>query len=102
MLPERFWNKVNKTEGCWLWTAALSHGYGRFGKGGAAHRLAWEDRNGPIPEGLVLDHLCRVPRCVNPEHLEPVTHRENTLTRCAPLASCLCGQDGVRPRPPVR
>lgn len=77
----RFWDKVDKTGDCWLWTASkTSAGYGNF-KAAAnnvyAHRLSYEWLMGPIPEGLVIDHLCRVPNCVNPEHLEPVTHKEN-------------------------
>ena len=76
---ERFWAKVNKTETCWLWTGARSRGYGSFpmdGLGGA-HRWAYLHLVGPIPEGLELDHLCRVRHCVRPDHLEPVTHAEN-------------------------
>ena len=68
--------------GCWLWTAATENGYGRFHFEGAmrwAHRIAWVLFVGLIPEELELDHLCRVRHCVNPEHLEPVTHRENVL-----------------------
>lgn len=88
---QRFWAKVNKTPGCWLWTAATSKGYGSFGmpdrRQRLAHRLSYELLVGPIPEGLVLDHLCRVRNCVNPAHLEPVTAAENTRrgllrTRC--------------------
>lgn len=78
---ERFWDKVKKTETCWLWTAALSlDGYGRFQLDGGprlAHRVAYQLQVGPIPEGLQLDHLCRVRNCVNPAHLEPVSHQEN-------------------------
>lgn len=78
---ERFWSKVEKTDTCWLWTAAKNtDGYGRF-KGidrlVQAHRFAYEQLIGPIPEGLHLDHLCRVRACVNPAHLEPVTLTEN-------------------------
>jgi hypothetical protein len=78
---ERFWAKVRKTDGCWLWQGSLRSGYGRF-RGGAgplvtAHRYAYRLLVGPIPEGLVLDHLCRNGACVNPAHLEPVTQREN-------------------------
>ncbi len=85
----RFWTKVNKTDTCWLWTAATAHGYGRFFFGGRltpAHRVAYEMLVGPIPDGLHLDHLCRTPACVNPAHLEPVTQRENTLRGEAPPA----------------
>lgn len=69
--------------GCWDWTGALDRGgYGRtwsWTKVVAAHRLSYELRVGPIPVGLDLDHLCRNRRCVNPDHLEPVTRRENVL-----------------------
>jgi hypothetical protein len=83
-----FWTKVDKTEDCWHWTAGKSHGYGRFGskrygcrKGQTtmAHRIAYELLVGPIPEGMTLDHLCRDRGCCNPDHLEPVTLRENIL-----------------------
>lgn len=79
----RFWGKVDTTGDCWLWTAAKDPlGYGRFQRSGGlgtclAHRLAYELLVGPIPEGLVIDHLCRVPSCVRPEHLEPVTQGTN-------------------------
>ena len=86
-LEEKFWDKVNKTETCWLWTASVNNrGYGQFntaklGKKGMsyAHRVSYQLSVGPIPEGLVLDHLCRVIICVNPDHLEIVTQRENSL-----------------------
>lgn len=76
----RFWAKVDKTDTCWLWTAATRRGYGAFGVNGrmmGAHRLAYELMVGPIPVGMQLDHLCRVRHCVRPEHLEPVTAKEN-------------------------
>lgn len=82
---ERFFSKVNKTESCWLWTAAHNGlGYGRIRIGGRkgrlvyAHRLSYEIVNGPIPEGLVIDHLCRTPSCVNPSHLEAVSQKTNS------------------------
>lgn len=85
-LEDRFWIKVEKTETCWLWTAAtVKGGYGTIRIGGvgspmeSAHRVAYELLVGPIPDGLHLDHLCRVRRCVNPAHLEPVTCAENLL-----------------------
>lgn len=70
--------------GCWLWTRALKGaGYAQVGYGNrrsvSAHILAWKFRHGPVPEGMELDHLCRVRSCINPDHLEPVTHRENAL-----------------------
>jgi hypothetical protein len=76
---ERFWSKVDKTATCWLWTGTLVGGYGTFRSGATvrAHRWSYEHLIGPIPEGLHLDHLCRVRQCVNPAHLEPVTQREN-------------------------
>jgi hypothetical protein len=67
--------------GCIEWTAYCGdNGYGRFyldGKGALAHRWSYEHHVGPIPDGLVIDHLCRNHACVNPEHLEPVTAQEN-------------------------
>lgn len=65
--------------GCWRWLGhCLSSGYGRVGaRGILAHRLAYEELVGPIPDGLEIDHLCRNRGCVNPAHLEPVTHVEN-------------------------
>jgi hypothetical protein len=80
---ERFWPKVQKTDGCWLWTGAKSKGYGSFRPdnktNGWAHRFAYELLVGPIPDGLHIDHLCRVPACVNPAHMEIVTLVENVL-----------------------
>lgn len=82
-VTDRFWSKVETSaDGCWLWTAArFRTGYGAFGIGGFqvgyAHRIAYLTLIGPIPPGLELDHLCRVRHCVNPLHLEPVTHSEN-------------------------
>jgi hypothetical protein len=85
---KRFWSKVagGQVDECWLWTACLNGvGYGRFGLTGAksgyvlAHRWAYEQLRGDIPEGLVLDHLCRTRNCVNPWHLEPVSRRVNAL-----------------------
>ena len=74
---------AQQSDGCWVWQAQLdSRGYGRIksdGKPRFAHRVAYEQLVGPIPDGLELDHLCRVTSCVNPAHMEPVTHRVNML-----------------------
>lgn len=79
--PDDFWRRVNKSEGCWIWSGAhFWAGYARVkyhGRDGVAHRVAWILTHGPVPDGLELDHLCRNRGCVNPSHLEPVTHREN-------------------------
>ncbi len=79
----RFWDKVRKTESCWLWTATLDQGYGRFsvapGRSARAPRVAYELFVGPIPADRQIDHLCRNRACVNPAHLELVTSRTNTL-----------------------
>lgn len=79
---ERFTSLVDARPGvCWRWRGSIqANGYGRFranGKTTYAHRAAYALFVGPIPDGLGLDHLCRNRWCVNPEHLEPVTQREN-------------------------
>ena len=81
-LSVRLWAKVDKSGDCWIWTGCrIRHGYGRISGPGRkpllAHRVAYELTYGPIPDGLELDHLCRNPSCVRPDHLEPVTHLEN-------------------------
>lgn len=90
----RFWSKVDKngSGGCWLWTGKLaSNGYAEFShdrKRDRAHRYAYELLVGPIPEGLVIDHVwergCRHRHCVNPAHLEPVPNGENIRRGFAP------------------
>lgn len=92
---ERFWRMVEKTETCWLWTGAKAskYGHGKFMLTGPsrnlkAHRWAYEALVGSIPPGMTLDHLCRVPACVNPAHLEPVTLSENVRRQCAAKTHC--------------
>jgi hypothetical protein len=82
-LPPRFWAKVAPcpVSGCWLWFAStLKNGYGSLGVLGTteyAHRHSYKRLVGEIPDGMQLDHLCRVRCCVNPAHLEAVTQQEN-------------------------
>lgn len=99
MIPERvkdrFWARVETgaPDECWLWKMSTTKaGYGQIGwhdgktVTALAHRVAYELSVGPIPEGLVLDHLCRTPRCCNPAHLEAVTQRENIMRGTSPVA----------------
>lgn len=82
-IQEKFHDRINKTETCWLWTGGTdAAGYGRFTHRGQyilAHRYAYVLWNGPIPGRNVPDHLCRNRRCVNPAHLEAVTEQVNIL-----------------------
>lgn len=86
-----FWAKVEPTGFCWNWTAAKTYdGYGRFnvnrtGKQVLAHRASYVLLVGKFPIELDLDHLCRNPSCVNPDHLEPVTTAENNSRVPEPL-----------------
>jgi len=72
---------VDSGTGCWLWAGSLQpNGYGHLtiqNRQVLAHCYTYERLRGPIPDGYELDHLCRNPRCINPDHLEPVTHAEN-------------------------
>ena len=73
--------KIDTSGECWVWTGAINEaGYGRVGNR-YVHRAVYEALVGPIPEGHHLDHLCRVTRCCNPDHLEPVTHLEHASRR---------------------
>lgn len=86
-LAERFFSHVNKTDGCWLWTAADDgKGYGHIRMGNRtakAYRVSWELAHGPIPKGMEVCHHCDVPACVRPDHLFLGTHRENMLDAAA-------------------
>lgn len=82
---DRFLSHVNKTDTCWLWTGALAeNGYGVFQlnkeKGTQkAHRVSYSEFVSPLQDDQYLDHLCRVRNCVNPNHLEVVTKRQNAV-----------------------
>lgn len=92
-LAERLWEKaLADGSGCWIWQGSGRKGYGRISAGRrgdgmlSAHRVAYEIVKGPIPEGLEPDHLCRNRACINPAHLEVMTHRENVLRGEGPTA----------------
>jgi hypothetical protein len=91
---DRFWSKVRRTDLCWEWEASHdTRGYGLLWldrRWIGAHRFAYELLVGRIPEGLELDHLCRNKGCVRPDHLEPVTHRENSI-RAVPFKRVVRG-----------
>ena len=91
-VAERLWSRVDRadSEACWLWPGATSQGYGRIkgdrnffveGRMLQAHRVAWELVNGPIAEGMVLDHMCHQLLCVNPAHLREITQAQNMQNR---------------------
>ena len=81
----RFWSKVQRGNGCWLWMAKRERrGYGRLehkGKSLIASRVAWELTNGPIPQGLLVLHRCDNPPCVNPDHLFLGTTQDNVTDK---------------------
>lgn len=99
-VEQRFWARVNKTEGCWFWERPTNRGYGLIGvgyKSVLAHRFSYELHKGPIPEGMDIDHMCHnedpdclggetCPHraCVNPDHLVPASRKENSLRGKAP------------------
>lgn len=102
--PGRLWgDQISRTpSGCWEWLGSLSTaGYGTVNLGngsyGYAHRLSWELAHGDIPVGLHIDHLCRNRKCINPEHLEPVTPQVNARRGAAAYGpikqKCIHGHD---------
>lgn len=100
-IADRFWPKVRKSDGCWEWTARKNpHGYGVLGRrdGGSrlAHRIAYELTHGEVPADLDVDHMCRNPGCVNPEHLRSTTRAENEQNRSGATRKSKSGLRGVR------
>lgn len=93
-LPERILASVTKdaATGCWTWARSVDrNGYGHLHfqrRMWIAHRTAYEQFVGPIPNGMTLDHVCRNKRCVNPAHLEPVTQLENVRRYYAAQTHC--------------
>lgn len=89
---ETFLSRIKKTKSCWLWMGSMhgaNSGYGEFpfeNKVVRSHRFSYELFKGKIPDGLHIDHLCRVRHCVNPDHLEAVPQGVNTLRGFAPSA----------------
>lgn len=98
-----FWAKVDKSGDCWLWKASKTPlGYGRAifktndgWRPRLAHRAAYILSKGPIPEGLVIDHLCHNPGCVNPAHLRATTPKRNNENRIGPNRNSKSGIRGV-------
>lgn len=92
---ERFWSWVNKTDTCWLWTGSLNNkGYGNFSlnrKTTKVHRISFFLANGFLKSGLEINHLCQIKSCVNPDHLEEVTSKENIRYSRKRRSHCLRG-----------
>lgn len=100
-LSERFWKYVDKTDTCWNWTGGSSSKYGRVRADAPerrqllAHRVSYEMANGPIADGLVIDHRCHNTLCVNPDHLRAVTSKQNSENVAGPSKLNKSGYLGV-------
>jgi hypothetical protein len=95
----RFWAKAEERGGCLVWTGYTTpKGYGKVGVNGVvmrAHRVAYELTNGPIPAGMQIDHTCHVRACIKPEHLRPVTQKQNQENRAGAIRNNKSGVRGV-------
>ncbi|RRD03205.1 HNH endonuclease [Arachnia propionica] len=112
-IDDRLWSRCHRDggDGCWVWQGAVNNkGYGtttrprtpgQKGRSGRvyAHRLAWEESSGPIPEGLVVDHICHNRRCINPLHLRLATPGQNLENRKGASANSKTGHLNVYPHP---
>jgi len=100
-LEERFWARVEKTDTCWNWMGGtINGGYGAFdrfdtGTQTVAHRFSFELANGPIPEGMLVDHLCFNRACCNPAHLRLATPKQNQENRSGAQITNRSGIRGV-------
>lgn len=101
---ERFWAKVEKTDRCWIWTGDMvaGHGYGIIAMPGTqgrkrarAHRLSYEWAHGPIPNGMLVDHICHNKACVNPDHLRLATVKQNQENLIGARSNSKSGVRGV-------
>lgn len=96
-MPERISRRITRTPQCWSWIGPVnSSGYGNArycGRVEGVHRIAYLVWIGPIPEGMEVDHLCRMRRCVNPDHLELVTRRENNRRVASLTTQCPNGHE---------
>lgn len=94
----RFWTKVDRSGDCWPWLAARArsgHGWFRLhGRMHPAHRVAYANEVGPIPDGLEIHHRCGNPGCVNPEHLEPLTKADHS--RLNPIVAAQAAQTACK------
>lgn len=109
-IEERFWAKVDKSGDCWIWTAHLFHdGYGQFAtktngvtRTWRAHRISFEWSNGPIPDGMLIDHRCHNRACVNPDHLRLANRNQNNQNRLGAQSNSRSGIRGVQRLPSGR
>ena len=105
-LEERFWGRVNKTDGCWEWFGGKgSHGYGSISVDGErtlVHRHSYRIHHGPIPPGLYVDHMCHNRLCVHPDHLRLATHKQNLENRAGAARNSKSGVRGVSWEPSRR